>query len=36
LELTRLGLWGVPSFKKGKLVAWGQDRMPLIFERSFK
>ena len=35
-ELTRLGLWGVPSFRKGKLVAWGQDRMPLIFERAFK
>ncbi len=34
--LTRMGLWGVPSFKKGKLVAWGQDRMPLIFEKAFQ
>lgn len=34
--LSRLGLWGVPSFSKGRLVAWGQDRMPLIFEKSFK
>ncbi|MFC3151820.1 DsbA family protein [Litoribrevibacter euphylliae] len=33
--LGRLGLWGVPSFSKGKLVAWGQDRMPLIFEKAF-
>lgn len=26
-ELTKLGLWGVPSFKYGDLVLWGQDRL---------
>lgn len=33
--LHRLGLWGVPSFSKGTLAVWGQDRMPLIFEKAF-
>ncbi|GAA3920358.1 DsbA family protein [Litoribacillus peritrichatus] len=35
-NLSRLGLWGVPSFSKGKLTAWGQDRMPLVFSRAFQ
>ncbi len=26
-ELTRLGLWGVPSFKYGDFAVWGQDRL---------
>lgn len=26
-ELANLGLWGVPSFKYGDLVLWGQDRL---------
>ncbi len=26
-ELEKLGLWGVPSFKYGDLVVWGQDRL---------
>lgn len=26
-ELHKLGLWGVPSFKYGKLILWGQDRL---------
>lgn len=28
--LTELGLWGVPSFRMGEYVTWGQDRIPLI------
>jgi 2-hydroxychromene-2-carboxylate isomerase len=26
-ELTGLGLWGVPSFRIGDYVTWGQDRI---------
>jgi len=26
-ELTKLGLWGVPVFKYGSLILWGQDRL---------
>lgn len=28
--LTGLGLWGVPSFRIGSYVTWGQDRIPLL------
>lgn len=31
-RLFDLGLWGVPSFKFGELVFWGQDRLWLIDE----
>ena len=27
LELKSHGLWGVPAFKYGSLVLWGQDRL---------
>ncbi|HVK99318.1 MAG TPA: DsbA family protein, partial [Dongiaceae bacterium] len=26
-ELESLGLWGVPAFRYGNLVLWGQDRL---------
>ena len=26
-ELGKLGLWGVPAFKYGNLILWGQDRL---------
>ena len=26
-ELGKLGLWGVPAFKYGSLIMWGQDRL---------
>jgi len=29
-ELGNLGLWGVPSFHRGDLRLWGQDRVPWI------
>ena len=29
-EMFSLGLWGVPSFRVGQTVAWGQDRLWLI------
>src|SRR5439155_7844739 len=32
-DLSVIGLWGVPSFRIGDLVAWGQDRLPLIADR---
>ncbi len=32
-DLAVVGLWGVPSFRIGDLVAWGQDRLPLIADR---
>lgn len=32
-ELDGLGLWGVPSFKVGELIVWGQDRLELIADR---
>lgn len=28
--LFALGCWGVPTFKLGDLVVWGQDRLPII------
>ena len=28
-----IGLWGVPSFRCGDFVAWGQDRLPLLADR---
>lgn len=30
LEMMSLGVWGVPSFKIGETVTWGQDRLWLI------
>jgi 2-hydroxychromene-2-carboxylate isomerase len=33
--LFAAGLWGVPSFRLGTLVTWGQDRLWLI-EQSFR
>lgn len=27
MDMFRLGLWGVPSFRVGKLAVWGQDRL---------
>lgn len=32
-ELDGAGLWGVPSFRIGELVIWGQDRLPLLADR---
>ncbi|MGE0867136.1 MAG: DsbA family protein [Kofleriaceae bacterium] len=32
-DLNAVGLWGVPSFRIGELVAWGQDRLPLLADR---
>ena len=32
-DLAVYGLWGVPSFKCGDFVAWGQDRLPLLADR---
>ena len=32
-DLNGIGLWGVPSFRIGELVLWGQDRLPLIADR---
>ena len=32
-DLSVIGLWGVPSFRVGELVAWGQDRLPLLADR---
>lgn len=29
-ELLRMGLWGVPSYRLGELVIWGQDRLPVL------
>ena len=26
-DLNALGLWGVPSFKYGDTIVWGQDRL---------
>jgi 2-hydroxychromene-2-carboxylate isomerase len=31
--LTEVGLWGVPSFRIGKLALWGQDRIWLLARR---
>jgi 2-hydroxychromene-2-carboxylate isomerase len=30
LEMTGLGLWGVPSFRVGDVAVWGQDRLWVI------
>jgi 2-hydroxychromene-2-carboxylate isomerase len=32
-DLGVIGLWGVPSFRIGDFVAWGQDRLPLLTDR---
>jgi 2-hydroxychromene-2-carboxylate isomerase len=32
-DLAVFGLWGVPSFKVGDFVAWGQDRLPVLADR---
>ena len=32
-DLEVYGLWGVPSFRVGELVVWGQDRLPLLADR---
>jgi 2-hydroxychromene-2-carboxylate isomerase len=32
-DLAVIGLWGVPSFRCGELVAWGQDRLPILADR---
>ncbi len=32
-DLAVIGLWGVPSFRIGELVTWGQDRLPLLADR---
>ncbi|MBA3452334.1 MAG: DsbA family protein [Deltaproteobacteria bacterium] len=32
-DLDGAGLWGVPSFRIGDFVIWGQDRLPLLADR---
>ena len=32
-DLDGAGMWGVPSFRVGEFVAWGQDRLPLLADR---
>ncbi len=32
-DLAVIGLWGVPSFRCGDFVAWGQDRIPMLVDR---
>jgi len=32
-DLAVFALWGVPSFKVGDFVAWGQDRLPMLADR---
>jgi 2-hydroxychromene-2-carboxylate isomerase len=32
-DLAVVGLWGVPSFRVGDLVMWGQDRLDLLADR---
>jgi 2-hydroxychromene-2-carboxylate isomerase len=32
-DLAVIGLWGVPSFRCGDFVAWGQDRLTLLADR---
>lgn len=32
-DLNGIGLWGVPSFRCGDFLAWGQDRLPLLADR---
>lgn len=35
-ELQTLGLWGVPCFRYGDLVTWGQDRLCLVEQAIIK
>jgi 2-hydroxychromene-2-carboxylate isomerase len=35
-EMMALGVWGVPSFRVGKVITWGQDRLWLIEEELIK
>jgi 2-hydroxychromene-2-carboxylate isomerase len=32
-DLDGAGLWGVPSWRVGDYVTWGQDRLPMLAER---
>ena len=32
-DLAVIGLWGVPSFRVGDFIAWGNDRLPLLADR---
>jgi len=32
-DLQVIGLWGVPSFRIGDFITWGQDRLPLLADR---
>ena len=32
-DLNGIGLWGVPSFRVGDFITWGQDRLPLLADR---
>jgi len=32
-DLVTIGLWGVPSFRVGDLVLWGQDRIEILEDR---
>lgn len=32
-DMNVIALWGVPSFRIGDFVAWGQDRLPLLADR---
>ena len=32
-DLDGAGLWGVPSWRVGDFVTWGQDRLPLLADR---
>ncbi|HEY0253314.1 MAG TPA: DsbA family protein, partial [Kofleriaceae bacterium] len=32
-DMAVFSLWGVPSFRLGEFVAWGQDRLPLLADR---
>ncbi|MGE0398062.1 MAG: 2-hydroxychromene-2-carboxylate isomerase [Kofleriaceae bacterium] len=32
-DLNGIGLWGVPSFRIGDFITWGQDRLPLLVDR---
>lgn len=35
-EMMALGVWGVPSFRVGNLITWGQDRLWLMEEELIK
>lgn len=32
-DMAVINLWGVPSFRCGDFIAWGQDRIPLLADR---